>query len=96
MASAGQLRAAVEAHVAAVGAADAGALPALYAPDDRLYDPAGGQPLMGRAAVADHFARVPSDPRALQIMTIAVTGHDAAVHLRAAPAGSRPPTSSTP
>jgi steroid Delta-isomerase len=53
MASAGQLRAAVEAHVAAVGAADAGALAPLYAPDDRLDDPAGGQPLMGRAAIAD-------------------------------------------
>jgi hypothetical protein len=32
MASAGQLHAADEAHVAAVGAADAGALAALYAP----------------------------------------------------------------
>jgi hypothetical protein len=67
------------------------ALAALYAPDERLYDPAGGQPVMGRAAIADHFARVPSEPRDPQIMTIAVTGHDAAVHLRAAPAGSEAP-----
>jgi SnoaL-like protein len=67
------------------------ALAALYAPDGRLYDPAGGQPVMGRAAIADHFARVPSDPRDPQIMTIAVTGHAAAVHLRAAPAGSEAP-----
>ena len=47
MASAGQFRAAVEAQVAGVGAAaDAGALAALYAPDGRLYDRAGGQPVI--------------------------------------------------
>ena len=46
MASPDQLRAAVEAHVAAVGVADAGALAALYAPDGRLYDPARGQPVI--------------------------------------------------
>jgi steroid delta-isomerase len=85
--SADQLRAVVEAHVAAVGAADAAALAALYAPNGRLYDPAGGPPVVGRAAVADHFARVLSEPRDMQIMTIAVTGHDAAVHFRATPAG---------
>ena len=39
-----------------------GALTALYAPDGRLDEPAGGQPVMGRAAIADHLARVPSEP----------------------------------
>jgi steroid delta-isomerase len=87
VASADQLRAAIEAHVAAVGAADAGALAALYAHDGRLYDPADGQPVVGRAAIAHHFARVLSEPRDMQIMTIVVTGHDAAVHFRATPAG---------
>jgi hypothetical protein len=32
----------VEAHVAAIGAANARALAALYAPNGPLYDPAGG------------------------------------------------------
>jgi steroid delta-isomerase len=53
MASAGQLRAAVEAHVAGVGAADAGALAALYAPDDRVDEkPVGGRRLAERLKLA--------------------------------------------
>jgi steroid delta-isomerase len=87
MASADRIRAAIVAHVAAVGAADAGALAALYAPDGRLYDPAGGQPVVGRAAIADHFANVLSEPRDMQIVMIAVAGLDVAVHFRATPAG---------
>jgi ketosteroid isomerase-like protein len=72
------IRAAIEAHVAAVGAADVGALAALYAPDGRLYDPAGSQPVVGRAAIAGHFAKVLSEPRDVHIVTIAVSGLEAA------------------
>jgi ketosteroid isomerase-like protein len=49
MASAQQLRAAIKAHVAAVGAADAPMLAALYARDGRVIDPAGAAPVVGRA-----------------------------------------------
>jgi steroid Delta-isomerase len=83
----GQVRTAIVAHVAAVGAADVAALAALYAPDGRLHDPAGGQPLVRRTAIADHFGSVLNEPRDVQVAMIAVTGHDAAVHFRATPAG---------
>lgn len=87
MANIDPIRAAIEPHVAAVGAADVAALAALYAPDGRLYDPAGGHAVIGRAAIAAHFASVLSEPRDMQIVTIVVTGLDAAVHFRATPAG---------
>lgn len=86
MTSTNPIRAAIEAHVAAVGAADVAALAALYAPDAELYDPAGGQPVVGRAAIAEHFASFLSEPREMQIVAIIVTGLDAAVHFRATPA----------
>jgi steroid Delta-isomerase len=89
MTAASRIRAAIEAHVAAVGAADASALAALYAPDAELYDPAGAQPVVGRAAIAEHFARVLIEPRDIQVVTIIVAGLDAAVHFRATPAGGR-------
>jgi steroid Delta-isomerase len=63
MASAQPLRAVIEAHVAAVGAADAPMLAALYAPDGRVHDPAGAAPVVGRAAIAELFARVLIGPR---------------------------------
>lgn len=42
---------------------------------------------MGRAAIAEHFGSVLSEPRKVDIVTIVVTGHDAAVHFRATRAG---------
>jgi len=87
---ANRLRAVIEAHVAAVGAGDAGAVATLYTADGRLYDPAGGPPVVGRAAIAEHFARWLSEPRDVEIMTIVVTGYDAAVYFRATPAGGPP------
>jgi steroid delta-isomerase len=89
MASAQQLRAVIEAHVAAVGAADAPMLAALYAPDGRVYDPAGAAPVVGRAAIAELFARALTGPRDTQIVSIAVTGDDAAVHFRATQSNGR-------
>jgi steroid Delta-isomerase len=86
MASSRQLRTVIEAHVAAVGAADPTALAALYAPNGRLHDPAGGQPVVGRAAIARHFARWLDRPRQVHIVTIVLTGQDAAVYFRAVPA----------
>ena len=77
----------IEAHVAAVGAADPTALAALYAPDGRLHDPAGGRPVVGRAAIAEHFARWLNEPRQVHIVTIVVSGYDAAVYFRATPVG---------
>lgn len=96
MATAQQIHDAVEAHVRAVGAADAAAVAALYAPHARLHDPAGGAAVVGPAAVAAHFAGVLTEPREMQIVMIAVTGHDAAVHFRATPPGRPARESSTP
>ena len=91
MASTDEVRAVIESHVAAVGVGDAGAVAALYAPEGRLHDPAGAQPIVGRDAIADYFAAVLSEPREVQIVTIAVvSGKDAAVHFRATPAGREP------
>jgi steroid delta-isomerase len=87
MATAEQIRAAMEAHAAAVGRADAPALAMLYAADGRVYDPAGSEPVVGRAAVAEHFRRFLTERRDIEIVMIAVTGHDAAMHFRATPAG---------
>lgn len=87
MTTADAIRATVRAHVDAVGAADAVALSALYAPDGRLYDPSGSEPVVGRAAIADYFASVLSEPRDMEIVAIAVAGLEAAVHFRATPAG---------
>jgi len=89
MTSTDPIRAAIEAHVAAVGAADVAALAALYAPDAQLYDPAGSQPVIGRTAIAEHFAHFLTERRDMQIVTIIVTGNDAAVHFRATPAGGK-------
>jgi protocatechuate 3,4-dioxygenase beta subunit len=77
----------VEAHVEAVGAADAAAVAALYARDAHLHDPAGAAPIVGRAAIAAHFGEVLTEPRIVEIVAIAVAEKDAAVHFRATPDG---------
>jgi len=87
MASAEEIKAAVEAHVAAVGAADADALARLYASEAELQDPAGTPVAVGRSAIGRYFAEVLTEPRAMEIAFLAVTGHRAAVHFRATPAG---------
>ena len=90
MASAQQLRTVIEAHVAAVGAADAPTPAALYAPDGGVYDPAGAAPVVGRAAIVEFFARALTEPRDTEIIVIAVTCDDAAVHFRATQRNGRP------
>lgn len=87
MASAEEIKAAVEAHVIAVGAADADALARLYAAEAELQDPAGTTVAIGRAAVGRYFAEVLTEPRATEIVFLAVTDHRAAVHFRATPTG---------
>jgi steroid delta-isomerase len=86
MTSGDAIRAAIQAHVAAVGTADPGALAALYAADGRLYDPAGSEPVVGRTAIGEYFASVLSEPREMEVVAVAVTGLEAAVHFRATPA----------
>jgi steroid delta-isomerase len=87
MASGAEVKAAVEAHVAAVGAADADALARLYARAARLQDPAGTTVAVGRSAIRRYFAEVLTEPRTMEIAFLAVTDHRAAVHFCATPTG---------
>lgn len=87
MASTEQLTATIEAHVAAVGAADADALASLYGAEAELQDPAGTTVAVGRGAIREHFARVLTEPRNMELVCVVVTDHHGAVHFRATPAG---------
>ena len=87
MASTEQLTATINAHVAAVGAADVDALALLYAEEAELQDPAGTTVAVGRSAIRRHFADVLTQSREVEIVFIAVTDHHAAFHFRATPAG---------
>ncbi|MDP8909768.1 MAG: nuclear transport factor 2 family protein [Chloroflexota bacterium] len=87
MASKEEITATIAAHVAAVGAADADAVAALYGADAELQDPAGTTVAVGRSAIRRHFAAVLTAPREMQLVFVAVTDHRPAVHFRATPAG---------
>ena len=86
MASTEEITAAIESHVAAVGAADADAVSTLYAADAELQDPAGTTVAVGRDAIRDYFAGVLTEPREMEIVFVAVTDHHAALYFRATPA----------
>ncbi len=82
-----EITATIEAHVAAVGAAEAEAVASLYAAEAKLQDPAGTTVAVGRSAIRQHFAAVLTGPREMDLVFVAVTDHHAAVHFRAIPAG---------
>lgn len=83
MATRAEIRASIEAHVAAVGAVDIDALAQLYAPDAVLHDPADGPGVRGREAIAHQFAQVLSEPRRMELLVVAITGRACAFHFRA-------------
>jgi len=87
VASEARIRATIEAHVAAVGAADAAAVADLYAAAAEVQDPAGTTVATGRAAIRQHFTEVLTEPREMELVFVAVIGHRAAFHFRANPAG---------
>lgn len=78
-----RILAVVDRHVAAVGAADADALAALYAPDAAFEDPAGSAPYVGREAIRAQFASVLTSPRRTELLRVAVVGREAALLFRA-------------
>jgi steroid delta-isomerase len=87
MASKEAIRTAVRRHCEAVGAADAAAVAALYAPAAHLHDPAGADAVVGRDAIRTQFASVLTEQRQVEIILLAVTAdHAAAVLFRATPA----------
>jgi len=86
VASEARIRATIEGHVAAVGAADAAAVADLYAAEAEVQDPAGTTVAMGRTAIRRHFAEVLTEPREMELVFVAVIGHRAAFHFRATPA----------
>lgn len=90
MANEKQIRAAVEAHGAAVGRADADSLARLYAADAELQDPAGTTAAVGRSAIGQYFANVLTQTRETELLFVSVIDHQAAVHFRATPAGGPP------
>jgi uncharacterized protein (TIGR02246 family) len=84
-----RIRVAVDRHVAAVAAADADAMAALYAEHGFLEDPAGGQRHTGRDAVRRHFATAIEGPRHVTLLSLAVAGQEVALLFRAvSPDGS--------
>lgn len=83
MTSREQIRAVVDRHVAAVGAADADALAALYAPDAAFEDPAGSTPYVGREAIRSQFASVLTSPRRTELLWVAIVGSEVALLFRA-------------
>jgi steroid delta-isomerase len=87
VASEARIRATIDAHVAAVGAADAEAVADLYAAEAEVQDPAGTTAASGRTAICRHFAEVLTEPREMELVFVAVIGHRAAFHFRATPAG---------
>lgn len=87
MASEARIRATIDSHVAAVGAADATAVADLYAAGAEVQDPAGTTVASGRTAIRRHFAEVLTEPREMDLVFVAVLGHRAAFHFRATPAG---------
>ena len=56
------MTATIEAHVAAVGAADADAVASVYGAEAELQDPAGTTVAVGRGAIREHFGRVLTEP----------------------------------
>lgn len=87
VASTEQIIATINAHVAAVGAADIDTLALLYTDQADLQDPAGTTVAVGRSAIRRYFATVLTHPREMEIVFMAVTDHRAALHFRATPAG---------
>ena len=85
MASEARIRATIEAHVAAVGAADAAAVADLYAAEAEVEDPAGTTVATGRPAIRRHFAEVLTEAREMEMVFVAVIGDRAAFHFRATP-----------
>jgi hypothetical protein len=69
MARTDQLRAPIERALAAVGAGDAATLGTLT-PSAAGYRPGRRSAIVGRAAIAEHFGSVLSEPRKLDIVTI--------------------------
>src|SRR4051812_2193995 len=87
MPDADPIRATIDAHFEAIGAADADRVARLYAPDATLEDPAGGTPVTGRDAIRDHFAEHLTEERDIELVFVAITGREAAIHFRATPRG---------
>jgi|tagenome__1003787_1003787.scaffolds.fasta_scaffold20393470_2 steroid delta-isomerase len=87
MPDAAAIRATIDAHFEAIGAADADRVAHCYARDATVEDPAGGTPVKGRDRIRDHFAEHLTEERDIELILVVVTGRDAAIHFRATPRG---------
>ena len=73
-----RMREAVERYLAAVAAGTAEEIAALYTPEGTLEDPAGSQPVRGRAAIADFYRPISGLERRTRLREFRAAGDTAA------------------
>jgi len=77
-----RIRATVHAYLDAVAAGVAADIAALYADDATLEDPAGSEPHVGRAAIAEFYKGVEGTENNTELLTLRISGSTAAFHFR--------------
>ncbi|UYP18415.1 nuclear transport factor 2 family protein [Rhodococcus sp. Z13] len=77
-----RIRATVHAYLDAVAAGVAADIAALYADDATLEDPAGSEPHVGRAAIAEFYNGVEGTENNTELLTLRISGSTAAFHFR--------------
>ncbi|WP_241384796.1 nuclear transport factor 2 family protein [Rhodococcus sp. CH91] len=77
-----RIRTTVQAYLDAVAAGVAADIAALYADDATLEDPAGSEPRVGRAAIAEFYKGVEATENTTELLTLRVSGSTAAFHFR--------------
>ncbi|MCD5421703.1 steroid delta-isomerase [Rhodococcus pyridinivorans] len=77
-----RIRTTVHAYLDAVAAGVAADIAALYADDATLEDPAGSEPRVGRAAIAEFYKGVEATENTTELLTLRIAGSTAAFHFR--------------
>ncbi|MBS9375490.1 nuclear transport factor 2 family protein [Rhodococcus sp. B50] len=77
-----RIRATVHAYLDAVAAGVAADIAALYVEDATLEDPAGSEPRVGKAAIAEFYKGVEATENTTELLTLRISGSTAAFHFR--------------
>lgn len=72
----------VHRYLATVASGSADDLAAFYADDATLEDPVGGEVHIGTSAIAGFYSSVVGLERECELVTLRVSGHEAAFHFR--------------
>lgn len=76
------IRARVETYLAAIAAADADAVAALYTENGTMEDPVGSTPLQGPAAIAEFLSQMAGAEVETELLELRIAGTEAAFHFR--------------